>query len=230
MFLLRLKQSTRTSASQAVSRTPQLNFSTALFCVAGLLSVAITPLTLHNSVQFIVNLAFMHLILLLPVLTRADREGIWHSASWAVFFGIMSVIAFVIRLSTIQAVLSEVPLSSAGLSVLIRAIASNWCQLSITGDEIFCTILTVLCASVDFLMSRRVAWSGPNCYFVPASDMVDDQHKEVFGGFRRIRDIGLLILSLPVLGASVVFPTFLCLRELRMQSSVLESIARKKIQ
>jgi hypothetical protein len=161
MFLLRLIQNSRSNAAIAMSRTPRLNFSTAFFCVAGLVSVAATPYTLSNNFSFIVNLAFMHVILLLPLLNRSKRDGIWHSASWAVFFGIMALLGLVIRVSTIKDVLSFVSISIPGLLTLIRAIASNWCQLSISGDEIFCSILTIICmpAVSSFCFSSRLTCS-----------------------------------------------------------------------
>eukprot|EP01122_Echinamoeba_exundans_P009846 TRINITY_DN3546_c0_g1_i1.p1 TRINITY_DN3546_c0_g1~~TRINITY_DN3546_c0_g1_i1.p1 ORF type:complete len:347 (-),score=46.06 TRINITY_DN3546_c0_g1_i1:152-1192(-) len=202
MFLLRLIQKPRTNAAVIVSKTPQLNLSTAFFCIVGLFSVAWTPSTLNNQVEFIQNLAFMHFILLLPLLNRSKSDGIWHSSSWAVFFSIMSFLALLVRVSTIDAVFREITLSLPGILTLIRAIGSNWCQLSISGDEIFCTILTVIY-------------------------LLDDQHKEYLRGSKRIRYLGCLLFCLPLLSASVVFPAFLCLRELRMSAQTLKSVKTK---
>lgn len=145
MLLLRFKGGRSESSTVGLVRTPALNFVTAASCIAGLLSVAITPFTLSNNQYFMINLAFMHLILLVPLMNRSSSRGVFRSPAWAVFFSISATVAAAIRIQSISSISALVSFSAEGLQTLGKAVWANSCQRSITGDLIFCELFVLIC-------------------------------------------------------------------------------------
>jgi hypothetical protein len=113
---------------------PVLRFS----IILALVSIVFNPLLAPSSLAYVVNLIFLHVILLVALLPEPKRFGVKKTplSRWLGNLAIFALLYLFLQIGRIWGASSGTELNSFG-QTLLAAIVENDCQTSITLDLIF---------------------------------------------------------------------------------------------
>ncbi len=127
-----------------------------LSIILALASIVLSPLLATSSLAYVVNLIFLHVILLVALLPEPKRLGIKKTKlpQWLGSLAIFALLYLLLQIGRIFVTSSGVELNSLG-QTLVAAIVENDCQTSITLDLLF-----VLGSAAVYFAYRTAA---PHC-------------------------------------------------------------------